>query len=125
MPVTLRLATVDRLSSWADPENCKRPWRTSRGVLSGGSAGFIDQIPGQQRLVALSGIGERFPLHCTANGKAILACFDPNNAARVETTKRCFVARYDQSLVLSQLGPGSSGDGDRRASENCDWLMLQ
>jgi DNA-binding IclR family transcriptional regulator len=50
-------------------------------ILSGGSAVFIDQIPGQQRLVALSGIGERFPLHCTANGKAILACFDPNDAA--------------------------------------------
>ena len=30
-------------------------------ILSGGSAVFIDQIPGQQRLVALSAIGERFP----------------------------------------------------------------
>jgi DNA-binding IclR family transcriptional regulator len=44
-------------------------------ILSGGSAVFIDQIAGQQRLVALSAIGERFPLHCTANGKAILSCF--------------------------------------------------
>jgi DNA-binding IclR family transcriptional regulator len=50
-------------------------------ILSGGSAVFIDQIPGQQRLVALSGIGERFPLHCTANGKAILACFSKKDAA--------------------------------------------
>ena len=49
-------------------------------ILSGGSAVFIDQIAGQQRLVALSGIGERFPLHCTANGKAILACFDKQDA---------------------------------------------
>ncbi len=44
-------------------------------VLSGGSAVFIDQIPGRQRLVALSAIGQRFPLHCTANGKAMLACY--------------------------------------------------
>ena len=44
-------------------------------VLSGGAAVFIDQVPGRQRLTALSAIGERFPLHCTANGKAILACF--------------------------------------------------
>lgn len=44
-------------------------------ILSGGSVVFIDQIPGQQRLVALSGIGQRFPLHCTANGKAILGSF--------------------------------------------------
>lgn len=50
-------------------------------ILSGGSAVFIDQIPGQQRLVALSGIGERFPLHCTANGKAILSCFSREDAA--------------------------------------------
>lgn len=50
-------------------------------ILSGGSGVFIDQIPGRQRLVALSGVGERFPLHCTANGKAILACFDKGEAA--------------------------------------------
>jgi len=50
-------------------------------ILSGGSAVFIDQIPGQQRLVAMSAIGERFPLHCTANGKAILACFAKEDAA--------------------------------------------
>jgi len=50
-------------------------------ILSGGSAVFVDQIPGRQRLVALSGIGERFPLHCTANGKAMLACFAKEDAA--------------------------------------------
>lgn len=50
-------------------------------ILSGGSVVFIDQIPGQQRLVALSGIGERFPLHCTANGKAILSCFAKEDAS--------------------------------------------
>jgi DNA-binding IclR family transcriptional regulator len=50
-------------------------------VLSGGSALFIDQMPGRKRLVALSAIGERFPLHCTANGKAILACFAEPDAA--------------------------------------------
>jgi DNA-binding IclR family transcriptional regulator len=49
-------------------------------ILSGGSAVFIDQIQGKQRLVALSGIGERFPLHCTANGKAILACFSKEDS---------------------------------------------
>jgi len=48
-------------------------------VLSGGSVVFIDQVPGQQRLVARSAIGERFPLHCTANGKAMLTCFPPQD----------------------------------------------
>ena len=50
-------------------------------ILSGGSAVFIDQISGQRRLIALSGVGERFPLHCTANGKAILACFNKQDGA--------------------------------------------
>jgi len=49
-------------------------------VLSGGSAVFIDQVPGRQRLTALSSVGERFPLHCTANGKAILACFSADES---------------------------------------------
>lgn len=49
-------------------------------VLSGGSIVFVDQVPGRHRLVALSAVGERFPLHCTANGKAILACFSPEDA---------------------------------------------
>jgi DNA-binding IclR family transcriptional regulator len=50
-------------------------------ILSGGSAVFIDQIPGRQRLVALSAVGQRFPLHCTANGKAMLACYSRVQAA--------------------------------------------
>ena len=50
-------------------------------ILSEGSCVFVDQFPGKQRLVALSGIGERFPLHCTANGKAMLSCFAPEDAA--------------------------------------------
>lgn len=50
-------------------------------VLSGGSTVFVDQVPGRHRLVALSAVGERFPLHCTANGKAILSCFSAEDAA--------------------------------------------
>ena len=49
-------------------------------VLSGGSTVFVDQVPGRHRLVAVSAVGERFPLHCTANGKAILACFSAEDA---------------------------------------------
>ncbi len=50
-------------------------------ILSGGSAVFVDQIPGRHRLVALSAVGQRFPLHCTANGKAMLACYPHEHAA--------------------------------------------
>ena len=34
---------------------------------------FIDQVVGSQRLRTVSAVGETFPLHCTANGKAYLA----------------------------------------------------
>jgi DNA-binding IclR family transcriptional regulator len=66
-------------------------------VLSGGSAVFVDQIPGKQRLVALSAIGARFPLHCTANGKAILACFGNEDARAL--IQRSVVEHVDYPLT--------------------------
>ena len=47
-------------------------------VLQGRTAMFVDQAVGTQRLVAISAVGEAFPLHCTANGKAMLACLEPS-----------------------------------------------
>ena len=42
-------------------------------MIDDDSALFIDQVVGSQRLAAVSRIGERFPLHGAANGKALLA----------------------------------------------------
>jgi DNA-binding IclR family transcriptional regulator len=44
---------------------------------------FIDQVIGSQRLRAVSAVGETFPLHCTANGKAYLAGLDDAAVARL------------------------------------------
>jgi DNA-binding IclR family transcriptional regulator len=52
-------------------------------VLKGNSAIFTDQIQGSHRLRAVSAIGETFPLHCTANGKALLSVLPPEKAARL------------------------------------------
>jgi DNA-binding IclR family transcriptional regulator len=38
---------------------------------------FIDQVSAPQRLQAVSAVGTRFPAHCTANGKALLAELSP------------------------------------------------
>jgi len=46
-------------------------------VLDGAGARFVDQIPAPHRLRAVSAVGEVFPLHCTANGKALLAALPP------------------------------------------------
>jgi DNA-binding IclR family transcriptional regulator len=42
-------------------------------VPDGQTARFIDHIPAPHRLRAVSAVGAAFPLHCTANGKALLA----------------------------------------------------
>jgi DNA-binding IclR family transcriptional regulator len=44
--------------------------------LSRDHAVFVDQAAGSHRLQAVSAIGNSFPLHCTANGKAMLALMD-------------------------------------------------
>jgi DNA-binding IclR family transcriptional regulator len=41
----------------------------------------VEQIQGTQRLVALSAVGKAFPLHCTANGKALLSLVAPEHRA--------------------------------------------
>ena len=42
-------------------------------VLKRDLAVFTDQIQGAHRLRAVSAVGDTFPLHCTANGKAMLS----------------------------------------------------
>jgi DNA-binding IclR family transcriptional regulator len=44
---------------------------------------FVDQVEGPQRLSAASEIDARFPLHCTANGKATLALLGDKQAAKL------------------------------------------
>jgi len=53
--------------------SCARPWtfpRAQRPLV------FIDQVIGSHRLRTVSAVGETFPLHCTANGKAYLSRLD-------------------------------------------------
>jgi len=52
-------------------------------VLKGNSAVFTDQIQGRHRLRAVSATGESFPLHCTANGKALLSVMSSDKLDRL------------------------------------------
>ena len=52
-------------------------------VLKGSVAIFTDQVQGVHRLRAVSSIGESFPLHCTANGKAILSVLSDDRVTRL------------------------------------------
>jgi DNA-binding IclR family transcriptional regulator len=51
-------------------------------VLDRNRATFVDQVVAPHRLRAVSSVGEAFPLHCTANGKAFLAAMSPHDLAR-------------------------------------------
>jgi DNA-binding IclR family transcriptional regulator len=44
---------------------------------------FLDQVAGSHRLRAVSAVGEIFPLHCTANGKACLALLEEAAARKL------------------------------------------
>jgi DNA-binding IclR family transcriptional regulator len=52
-------------------------------VLKGNGAVFTDQVEGAHRLRAVSAVGETFPLHCSANGKAILSIVDTQKLERI------------------------------------------
>lgn len=52
-------------------------------ILDGDHVRFVDQIAGRHRLRAVSVVGSSFPLHSTANGKAILAALGPEDLARL------------------------------------------
>jgi DNA-binding IclR family transcriptional regulator len=52
-------------------------------MLKRDAAVFVEQIQGTQRLAAVSAVGKEFPLHCTANGKALLSLMAPERRERL------------------------------------------
>ncbi len=75
-------------------------------ILSGHDALYLDQVVGTSALQLHNWVGQRIPLHCTSNGKALLA-FRPESVQRdllVEPLTR-FTARTitDIEVVLAEL----------------------
>jgi DNA-binding IclR family transcriptional regulator len=68
-------------------------------VLDGEKAVFVDQIPGSYRLRAVSAVGVSFPLHCTANGKAMLAAMDAEGLSRLK--KRMRLIAFTENSIRS------------------------
>jgi DNA-binding IclR family transcriptional regulator len=60
---------------------------------------FIDQVAAPHRLQAVSAVGARFPAHCTANGKALLAELDPEQVRALLPAR---LPRLTQSTVTSR-----------------------
>lgn len=53
------------------------------GVLSGDAVVYIDQVTGTRSVVVVSWVGRRTPLHCTSNGKVLLAHVGEAERARL------------------------------------------
>ena len=68
-------------------------------VLDGDKAVFVDQIQGTHRLRAVSAIGVSFPLHCTANGKAMLAALNDEQLGRLK--KRIRLTAFTENSIQS------------------------
>lgn len=104
-PALVRLAT----SASLDIEQITRPIMAELArdtgetvdlsVLKSSAAVFVDQVQGAHRLRAVSAIGEAFPLHCTANGKALLSLLEDERIDRL----------LRQSGVKLQAGGGRAG----------------
>lgn len=53
------------------------------GVRSGDDVVYIDQIAGSRSIVTVSWVGRRTPMHCTSNGKVLLAFAEERERERV------------------------------------------
>ena len=67
-------------------------------ILDGDRATFVDQVVSPHRLRAISAVGESFPLHCCANGKALLANLPPARQAQAVPTR---LARLTANTITS------------------------
>lgn len=60
---------------------------------------FVDQIASKRRLVAVSAVGVTFPLHCSANGKAVMALMSEDELNKFR--KRLQLIRYTDNTITS------------------------
>lgn len=69
-------------------------------VLDGNELRFVDQIPAAHRLRAVSAVGATFPLHCTANGKAVLAEWSTEDIVRRVPAR---LTRFTEHTIVSRV----------------------
>jgi DNA-binding IclR family transcriptional regulator len=73
MATTLRRSVVLDVHPFMEELSRELEETVDLSILDGDRATFVDQVVSPHRLRAISAVGESFPLHCCANGKALLA----------------------------------------------------
>jgi DNA-binding IclR family transcriptional regulator len=82
MAATVRRNVVFDLHPFIEELSRELEETVDLSILDGDRATFVDQVVSPHRLRAISAVGESFPLHCCANGKALLASLTPEEQAR-------------------------------------------
>ncbi|WP_420714688.1 IclR family transcriptional regulator [Mycobacterium sp. Aquia_213] len=82
MASTVRRSVVVDLHPFIEELSRELEETVDLSILDGDRATFVDQVVSPHRLRAISAVGESFPLHCCANGKALLASLAPEEQAR-------------------------------------------
>jgi len=86
-------------------------------VLDGGEVLFIDQYTARRTLRIVAEIGARFPLHSTANGKALLAALPPDEVDAV-LPKR--LARDTENTITDRAALLEELEGIRKSGVAVD-----
>ena len=81
------------------------------GVLSTDGVVYVDQVAGTRAIVTANWVGRRTPLHCTSNGKVLLAYMDDEELERHLAAP---LERYT-AIARSSTRPGSGAISARSA----------
>lgn len=88
-PEFIRMAATARRSSWQELHPLLIDLSKAIGetvdlsVLDRDRAVFVDQVISENRLQAVSSVGDAFPLHASANGKALMASMAETDVRRI------------------------------------------
>ncbi|BBX61325.1 transcriptional regulator [Mycobacterium saskatchewanense] len=95
---TVRLGVVMDVHPFMEELSRELGETVDLSILDGDRATFVDQVVSPHRLRAISAVGESFPLHCCANGKALLANLPPERQARAVPSR---LARLTENTITS------------------------
>ncbi len=87
MASTVRLGVVMEVHPFMEELSRELEETVDLSILDGDRATFVDQVVSPHRLRAISAVGESFPLHCSANGKALLANLPPEQQAQAVSSR--------------------------------------
>ena len=110
MATTVRRSVVTDAHPFMEELSRELEETVDLSILDGDRATFVDQVVSPHRLRAISAVGESFPLHCCANGKALLANSASRRAGSGGAEPACPAHRehhHDAGRVAQGARPGS------------------